>query len=152
MATHFPSREVILLFQNIQNLNLEYENRVGRDLVAGTTYTVAQFGGDIEDVFATLLHQLQTFAETFHYTGRREGSAGIGIELSTVDQCTFVRYFGTLVGLKRFALTGFNYFVEQTRFGLYYTLFFGFLGQEGFTFSQVFFSFGRLGQTSEFLR
>ena len=49
MATHFPSREVILLFQNIQNLNLEYENRVGRDLVAGTTYTVAQFGGDISD-------------------------------------------------------------------------------------------------------
>ena len=78
------------LFQDIQNLYLEYKCRVGRNLIATAAYTVTQFGRNVKDILATFLHQLQTFAETFHYTRRREDCTGIGIELSSVDQRTFV--------------------------------------------------------------
>ena len=92
----------IYLFDNIQNLYFKYKSRIGRDFIASATNSVTQFGRNIQDIFTAFLHQLQTFSKAFNDLRRRESSACIGIELGSVDQSSFVRYFRTLIGLSIF--------------------------------------------------
>ena len=86
---------------------------------------VSQIVRDIQFVFSTLRHQLQTFGPTFDNAVERElnrlAAIVAAIENSTIDELTFIVHFHRLFCGRFRTLTCYQYFVLQTGLrGLYF--------------------------------
>lgn len=99
----FFSLILILLFQNIQQLHLKYQCRIGRDRAAAGFF-VCQLWRDDQPGFAPDFHGLQCFGPAGDDLGHAEGRWGAAvdraIELRAVDQCAGVMDFH-FVGRRR---------------------------------------------------